>query len=86
MLFNVPTTLCWTDQKVIVKLTLLNNYNNYINIFLEKDIAILSEFIYITYTIPIKESKKVLYKLIYPLIINKLRVLYEYFNTNIVKN
>ena len=39
----------------------------------------------VKYLILIKKEKEILFRLIYKLFANKLRVLYEYINSNIIK-
>ena len=65
---------------------LSQNYKEYADIFLKEKAIILSEIIRFTHIISIKKNKNVLYKSIYSLTANKLKVLYNYFNSNLVKS
>ncbi len=56
----------------MITVQLLKELKDYTNIFLKKNTAKLSDNIYIKYTIFIKKNKKILYRLIYFLFINKL--------------
>ncbi len=51
---------------------LLKELEDYIDIFLKENAAKLSDNIYIKHAILIKKNKKILYKLIYFLFVNKL--------------
>ena len=68
-----------------MELTLPQKYKEYADVFSEQKAFILLKDIKIAYTILIKEDKKILYRPIYPLIANKLKVLRDYFKTNLVK-
>lgn len=72
----VPITLllntCVKFYFINVVETLLKEYKNYINVFLEEKAMILLESTRVMYAIPVKENKKVPYGPIYPLSVNKL--------------
>ena len=70
----------------MIIIQLLKELKDYINIFLKENTAKLFNNIYIKYIIFIKKDKKILYRLIYFLFINKLRVLYKYLKSNIIKD
>jgi len=65
---------------------LLKEFKDYINIFLKENTTKLFNNIYVKHIILIKKDKKMLYKLIYFLSINKLRILREYLESNIIKD
>ena len=64
---------------------LLKEFKDYVDVFLKKKAAILSEFIKIMYIILIKSDKDVLYGLIYSLFANELRILRNYIKNNLIK-
>jgi len=64
----------------------LKELKDYINIFLEENAAKLFDNIYVKHVILIKKDKKILYKSIYFLSANKLRVLYKYLESKIIKD
>ncbi len=65
---------------------LLKELEDYTDIFLEENAAKLSDNIYIKHTILIKKDKKMLYRLIYFLFVNKLRVLRKYLKSSMIKD
>ncbi len=65
---------------------LLKELENYINIFLEKNTAKLFDNMCVKHAILIKKDKKILYRFIYFLFTNKLRVLRKYLKNNIIKD
>ena len=67
------------------KINLSAEYKNYINVFSEAETARFSDLTRIKYLILIKKEKEILFRLIYKLSANKLRVLREYINFSIIK-
>ena len=65
---------------------LLKELKDYINIFLKENTAKLSNNTCVKHGILIEKDKKILYRLIYFLFINKLRVLRKYLKSNIIKD
>jgi len=70
----------------VITVQLLKELKDYANIFSEENTVKLLDNIYIEHTILIKKDKKILYKLIYFLSINKLQVLRKYLESNIIKD
>ena len=64
---------------------LLKELKDYIDIFLEENTAKLFDNMRVKHAILIKKDKKMLYRLIYFLFINKLRVLREYLKSSMIK-
>jgi len=65
---------------------LLKELKDYTNIFSEENTAKLLNNIYIEHAILIKKGKKILYRLIYFLSVNKLQVLREYLKSSMIKD
>jgi len=70
----------------VITVQLLKELEDYTDIFLEENAAKLSDNIYIKHTILIKKDKKMLYRLIYFLFVNKLRVLRKYLKSSMIKD
>ncbi len=70
----------------MITVQLLKELEDYTDIFLEENAAKLSDNIYIKHTILIKKDKKMLYRLIYFLFVNKLRVLRKYLKSSMIKD
>ena len=70
----------------VVKIQLLKEYKDYVNVFSEKKTDKMSNFVYIEYLIFIKKDKNVLFRPIYPLSVNELYVLCDYLDLSLTKS
>ncbi len=70
----------------MITVQLLKELEDYINIFSEENTAKLSNNTRVKHAILIKKDKKMLYKLIYFLSANKLRVLRKYLKSSMIKD
>ena len=68
-----------------VKIQLLKKYEDYVNIFSEKETDKMPDFIYIEHLIFIEEDKNILFESIYSFSANKLHVLHNYLNLSLIK-
>ena len=68
-----------------VKIQLLKEYKDYINVFSEEETDKMSNFVHIEYLIFIEKDKNVLFESIYSLSVNELHILYNYLNLSLIK-
>jgi hypothetical protein len=69
----------------VAKMQLLKEYEDYTDVFLEKNTLKLPDFTRVEHTISIKKDKEVLFSPIYSLLANKLQVLREYLKSSLAK-
>ena len=65
---------------------LLKELKDYTDIFLKENAAKLPDNMCVKHAILIKKGKKILYRLIYFLFINKLQVLRKYLKSSMIKD
>ena len=68
-----------------IKIQLLKKYEDYTNVFSEKETDKMPNFVYIEHLILIKEDKDVLFRSIYSLSVNELYILHNYLNLSFAK-
>ena len=79
---NISIELYSTEA---VKIQLLKEYEDYVNVFSEEKINKMPNFVYIEHLIFIKKGKNVLFKSIYSLSVNELYILHNYLDLSLVK-
>ena len=70
----------------VIKIQLLKEYKDYVNMFSEEKTDKMSNFVHIEHLIFIEKGKNVLFESIYSLSINKLCVLCNYLNLSLTKD
>ena len=80
---NVSIELYSTEA---VKIQLLKEYKDYVNVFSEKKTDKISEFVCIEYLIFIKKDKNVSFESIYSFSANKLYILHNYLDLSFIKS
>ena len=68
-----------------VKIQLLKKYEDYTDVFSEKETDKMPNFMHVEYLIFIEEDKNVSFRSIYSLSANELHVLHNYLNLSLVK-
>ena len=70
----------------VVEIQLLKKYKDYANVFSEKEVVKMPDFVYIKHSIFVEKDKNVSFKFIYSLSANKLCILHNYLNLSLIKN
>ena len=70
----------------MIKIQLLKEYKDYVNVFSEEEADKMSDFVYVEHLIFIEEGKDVLFESIYSFSANELCVLCDYLNLSLIKS
>ena len=68
-----------------VKIQLLKEYKDYVNMFSEEEADKMPDFMYIEHSILIEKDKNVSFKSIYLLSANELYILHNYLDLSLIK-